>query len=66
MTEPGDYTQHERRCSCGAELLFHCQARTGLIVGRRFGVCPKCGAEHDLPDDALRVFLKDEGKWVRA
>jgi hypothetical protein len=66
MTEPGDYTQHERKCGCGGELLFHCQARTGVIVARRFGVCPDCDAEHDLPDNVLRVFRMVEGKWVPA
>ena len=66
MTQPGDYIQVEIRCQCGAELFFHCQARTGLITGLHFGVCPDCGAKHEMPDHVLRVIRKIGGEGGRA
>ncbi len=66
MTEPSDFTQHEWKCKCGAELLFYCRAGTGGSIGRRVGVCPDCGEEHDVPDTVLRVFRKVNREWVSA
>ena len=66
MTQPSKYIQIEISCRCGAELVFHCQARIGNLAGPHFcGVCPDCGARHDMPDNVLRVMRKNGGEQGR-
>ncbi len=63
MVEEGSFTKIGISCPCGTELLFHCRARTGMILGRKFGACPDCGAEHRTPDDVLRTFRREGDDW---
>jgi len=60
-----NYVEAKIPCGCGAELLVHWQARTGLIVGHHFVRCPNCRASHDIPDQPLRLFRRDGDDWIQ-
>jgi hypothetical protein len=64
MVEPGDYVEAKIPCPCGAQLLVHWRARTGLILGHHFVACPDCHAQHQTPDQPMRLFQLKAYEWV--
>jgi hypothetical protein len=55
MDEP--FVQFLIPCKCGVDLQIHGQHfKDGPWGSRNIVKCPKCGTEHELPTNVLRLF----------